>query len=265
MAEITENGYIGKEYQKAFDRIREENQLLFSLAGTINSFCHEVLGNIVKVRSNNIQEITAILLFIRVHEAFQGCILLARKGMISSASMISRCMIDPVCILKLISEKPEFVRDYILSSKRDKLNILKKAKKIGVDDIENIEEDIKSLSEEIDSHCIPVLTSTKLLEDAGLFKRYGSAFVCLSEYIHSTSRNLEEEYMVLNDSREVECIIAGPKDKNLDRLIVSVITFVIDSMDSISTIFNIELSKTEKYKKELLDIHEMKLKSDSDK
>lgn len=245
MPKEIKTGFLDSDYQSYFDLISVRYKESIVLAEEINAFAHTILKkfNDGLIHNRDIKELTTSTLFLRILESYQSVIILSKKGLISPAKMILRCMIDQVCLIVLCANNDDFLEKYIESYERDRLRAQKNIKELNIPTEYNIDDKISEIQKDIDDNKIPKLNSISLLKDSGLFEIYMGPYLLFSEAVHTTPKDLESYLTFGKDNETIKSINYGPIHTDLNRIILTAISIALDGMGAISRVFDFAINE----------------------
>ncbi|MDP2984146.1 MAG: DUF5677 domain-containing protein [Candidatus Latescibacter sp.] len=145
------NGFLGQEFSKEQQTIRQEHREVLSFARDINRFCFELLTD---MRLDTKQKTSVCLLFVKSLEIYQASIVLIERGLVSASRVLVRCLIDSLGLLVCCTKYDTFLEKYENSYEHDRLHLMKIAKKLDKEQKYNInnvdlEEELRKLSNRI--------------------------------------------------------------------------------------------------------------------
>ncbi|MDR3579667.1 MAG: DUF5677 domain-containing protein [Oryzomonas sp.] len=265
MAPYSKNGFLGEDVKVWIDDNRQHYLELFMLAEQFNSICYESLREVSLSNKDNKKHIISCL-FLRIMEHFQGTYVLVTRGMVSSANVMLRALIEAMFVLVSISKDDDALKAYVLN---DELERLKLANKIIEDKDEVYSEADKKSAKQIKSEIQDTLKEIKYLryrtEDfariAGLHNWYTTVYAFISRSVHATIKDMEQ-HLDLDECYNVKSIKLIPNDNGTLNILTTACNALNISLQSFLTVLEkntdvctINDAKLKPYLEEALKIH----------
>jgi hypothetical protein len=216
MAPYQQNGFLGKDIEIWMKENRRLHEDLFALAENLNSDCYTMLER-ARPHNKDKRELLVSCLFPRTMELFQATFLLVRRGMIPSANIMLRSLIETMFVLIAIAKDDDALEAYILNDEKGRLITAKKIldNTSGAFSETQVEEVIrvkKEIEEKLAGKKLPKLTTEYYAKKAGLHDWYQTVYSVTSKSVHAAVKDIED-YLDICQDRQVKSIKFTPTDK----------------------------------------------------
>jgi hypothetical protein len=240
---LASGGFLDPEIQRWIQESRRRYPTWFGIAVDVNRFALKVMLGL-DVHNRAIGELLLATLYLRILHTFEGTILMAERGMLTQGRMLARSMLEAVFPLVAIAKDPATAGEYVEDHKLQKLKFFRKAQQLGSGMLEELEDpETKKLAEElkdeVDSLGLKGLRTEDLAKKAGLHNWYLTAYAVLSGTVHSRVGDLEE-YLVLGENEQIKEFDWGPRDKGLEKLIMTVAEAMLIAIEHVRAICKID-------------------------
>ncbi|MED5016489.1 DUF5677 domain-containing protein [Paenibacillus chibensis] len=225
--------------------IIEDNKIAFDTCYELNQYTQEHKLNI-PVEVNDVKQLIAASLLIRIHNGFQSVVILSQSGLETEAKIISRTILESLFVLRAISIDDENVDLFIKTdkAKREKWikNMIKHKETVYLDLKSSInEQEYQDLKEEIKQEGIKDVDVHEWAEKADLKVYYAYGYKVLNSEVHTDIRTLQKYLEIEND--EIIGLDCLPRTMDIRRTLFTACSVMIIALDSIFTIFSIEKSE----------------------
>jgi len=239
---IDNEGFLSKQIETKFNSIKDQHIEYLNLAYKINRYAQSRKYSYT-FESSEYHKLIANCLFMKLLNGYQGCIILLKKMMPYEANALSRTLCEPLYIIKILKDDPNFYKEYVNLSNYQALKIINVAttnKHSIFDGVrKNItEEEIKNLKDRIDGFDHKQFDTIRLAEKAKLKPHYDTMFRITSNEIHSPPSTIMR-YAQFNENDLCMKLDWGPTDKDFDRIIISITSVLMWSMDFMNDIFGL--------------------------
>jgi hypothetical protein len=251
-------GFLSQEAEEYKSKVINDNQGLFHLCFELNTLAHGFKYDL-QVHNQDAQEMILGCLLIRLLNNFQGIVILTNYGLVIEAKILLRSMLETLFILKICCEDKDFINKYIKSDQvyRYKLLNIPENNPDRIFDAlrEYATKDIKKqVKENIKVDNIKEFEIYELAEKAGLKSHYDSAYRLLCNTSHSGVRSLEE-YLVLDEKREVQILNSGPIEKDFDLVLITAMDNLCLGLHCIFYFFKIDKrSIVDEFRKKIIEL-----------
>lgn len=187
------------------------------------------------------------ILFLRVLNAYQATVLLAKLGLITEAKVVLRNAIESLFIFRLLSKDRKFLVEYVGSDEVRRLkwmNVASESKSPlfkGLRDYatSSVRQQLKA---KIDNNHWKELKAIDVANRAGLKEMYDTDYRLLSEEVHTLPKSME--YLLgANEDGKLTTFEWGPTDKGIDYVLFTAIRVLSVSLVVLAELFS--LNKTE--------------------
>ncbi len=253
---FNEQGFLSLEMETISNNIYNENKTLFDFWYKLNKFSVKIMFDL-KILDNDDQQIIGVQLFSKISRGFQTIVLLYKNGLNTEAKIILRTIIETLYILKSITEKLEYAKDfyysYLINSKNLTEEILKNEfnafdsliDKLKIEDLEKLREEIKTLNAK-------KITKKEWAIRSGLMKKYHCAYKVLCSDTHPDVKNLQQEFLDV-EKGEIMSINLLPKTNGIKEAFRTAGSVLIDGLKCVCELTEIEFNK--EFEKDINEIY----------
>lgn len=240
-------GYLGNQINDISSDLEKRHSEAFSIAYEINEFSHKVKFEF-NVGQDNLLQVVATSLFIKILNNFQAIILLSRLGLESEAKIITRTLLDALFVLKaIIDDEKELVKfiniDFI---NRERLinYILKREKDNPYLHLhDHIDENLLTeIKEFIKQNKIKDIKTSEWAKKADLLNFYKFPYQIYNSEVHPDIRSLEK-YIKTDEYNNVLKFDIFPSDKDLNATLKTSCGAMLISLENMIRLFDLEHSK----------------------
>lgn len=226
--------FLSTEFGHVVVRIRKQHRTAFTLAEELNAYANWKLLETSASKSSLQQGLVACLLP-RLLSAFQGCVLMAERGMSAEATLLARKVLEVTFRIVAIAKSEDVARAYVRSHEVARRDILKKLKSLttvrhpletgkSIDEL-HAEADFKVREERLQA-----LTTKDYAQEAGLLDYYNTAYAYFSQSAHANVRDIEDLLDKDGDGEPVS-IRYGPVLDDASNILSTAIESVIFSLE----------------------------------
>jgi hypothetical protein len=230
---LHERGYLGEDIGKWIQKHRKENQEWFALAEGINLFANKTMYDL-DIKTDDAQHLVVSTAYVRSLSLFQGTVIMAERGMIYEAALLTRGLMETLFVLCASAMSPDFALQYINSSELKKLDNVTKMLLAGPDIKKIIEETITKDQIEakrllLKTRGVRVFTIAEIAEKAGLIDYYRVNYSHFSLMAAHPTANSLDQYLEAGPSGDAVALLWGPDVKGVDRILsVAIESFIIE-------------------------------------
>lgn len=234
MPPIEHNGFLDKDIETWIEKYRTEHSGFFELANDANQLFQKAMLEL-DAHNQVPQEIIVASLYMRALSSYQGVILMAERGMIPEARVLTRSLLEVIFTLCAIIKNKDLTAIYIDEDKRKKLKFLNKfrqlhngnlPKDIDSNEIHKLEKELKV---EIEKDNIKIRKTEEWAKDAGLHDWYLTAYAVLSDSVHIKVSDLER-HVVADENDVIKEFKWGPSDAGIQEVLLTSIEGMIVSL-----------------------------------
>ena len=223
--------------------MNEEQLKSFDLLHNIDEFSSEVLMKL-SVNKSSYQELTASALYQRCYSFYKTIFLTVHQGFPSSAKVLLRSAMESMFWLVAISYDESWAEKYVFQDELARLKSYNKAKLITNDDLRK--EVLKSfpndfsdtLKQKIKEKSIQRISIEQVAKASKITDWYHTGYSVLSSSIHSSSRDIESNFIV-NDDKDIVGIKVGPDFTDYDSICIGACETMFHSLLAVERTFHI--------------------------
>lgn len=244
---IDKEGYLSKDIHEIEARIIQNSENYFRLLKKINKHSH-LLKFQLNIHKDNIQQLTAALLFISLNDSLSSIYLLTSKGLLSDSNVILRSMLEKTIKLKYICKTYENAWEYIYRSETNRLKLMN----VILNNPEVFSEEVKKgisnlmrdqLKKEIEEKGIPKEKRIEeLAKQTNMEIYYHNVYRITSSDVHSDFKSIEKK-MFFNEENEVVSInwMSLPDNitQDVEATLFTAISLVCHGIETINDLFEI--------------------------
>lgn len=237
-------GFLGNEADLLMEETLLNYATWFSLMYDINRLVnkHKEAINIVSDQS---KEVLLMTLYTKISNHFQSVVLLLKKGLSVEADIIIRSILETLIPLKLIVTDETFFMEFMRNDKANKYRLYNVMLSEGNKHLFNLTAEDERKKDELWAEISPyykggkirTLSAEELAKRAEMNMDYQLAYRYLSGYVHSSLDTLEKSYLII-DNGELQAINIGHYTKPFDRILYSVMYYIICAFDLMEQHFN---------------------------
>jgi hypothetical protein len=196
------------------------------------------------VDSEDIQQVLAACLLMRLLDGHQSIHILCSKGLTVCSKVILRSNVEALVLLKYVAASKDNLQHYVASDQLQRkkwLNIVLNDKsKAFSDELRKgiSEQMLMDIDNSINELGASDLKIEQLASRVGLNELYQTAYRMLSYDVHVLPRSLEK-YWVLNEAEEVVAMNFTPKNEDILEVIVPSMATIINALDCYATLLGI--------------------------
>ncbi len=251
-------GFLGQEFNKISQKIKQNYKEELSLLREVNRFAHNLYYKLNgKIKNTDHAGIILATLYTKALYSYQAIVLLAEKGMYKECNIILRTLIEATFWISLINKDNNFSIKYNLRGEYEGIKLLKKLLQDnswndlwgGSGEInrklrdKQTEYDQLLTDHNIEQKDINELTILNLAKLSGLFKSNYIIYSLLSSDIHSNANSLNDLFDV-NSANEIKNIIYGPQSKYIGQILITNISCFLEILKSINNYFSMNEEKS---------------------
>lgn len=245
---IDKEGFLSEDIEGWIEKHRNENLKWFELAEEVNRIAISLMYKLQIYSENGKQVITAAL-FVRILGFYQASILLSERGMINESKVILRSMLNATFIICAITNSEEVLQDYFKEDIHHRIKRLRKIKDnphlFNQEFYREVETEVNNLLDQLiierDEQRPRKLTVLYFAEKANMIDYYNTAYSLFSDTEHTSARDLDQ-YLILNEKKEIKGFKWGPSVVGIDRLLLTAIETLTYAISCIEKIFEINES-----------------------
>jgi hypothetical protein len=216
------NGFLGVQINEIIHENYERHKELFLLCKEINMFAQSTKFKF-DIHSEDMRGIILASLFIKVHNAFQGSVIMYKYGLDTEAKVITRTALESLFALKAVVKHENFHIQLVESDQKKREKTLKRIKENprGVfDKLQNevVLNELDKLISENKSKNIKVFEPKELAELSESYDDYYYAYNILCNDTHTDIRTMEK-YLFIKDNDIIEAFNSIPSTKDIERVL----------------------------------------------
>ncbi len=246
MGSINEEGFLSEEISLWISKIRNDFSEWFTLCDDISRFSQQLIQS-EEVKKDNKVELLASCLFVRALSNFQGIILMAERGMINEAKILTRCLVECMYVIVAIDKDNNFSDVFILDDLYKQKEKLKGAKRIKISGIlpetglgiSEIEEGIQNLEKKIKLKSVNWLAKKNIAKKAEMGNHYDTVYIRLSDTVHVNSRDLEQ-YLNFSKDNTVQELKWGPDVEGIELTLFAAVDTLSNVLIALSRILDLD-------------------------
>ena len=123
-----QKGFLGNQITEVTEAILKKHQPFFDTCYKVNELAYMTFFE-TKPNNQDLQQLLAITLFIRILNGFQSIVVLARLGLAFDAKVVLRGVLESLFIEKFLCEEKDFALEYVKSDECSRLKWLNIARK----------------------------------------------------------------------------------------------------------------------------------------
>jgi hypothetical protein len=236
--------FLGQGMQSVIAEVRRRHQGAFSLAEELNSYANSKLHDIEAKKSIPQQFLIAALIP-RLLTAFQGCVLMAERGLSAEATLLARKVLEVTFRIVAISKSPDLAAKYIQSDEVNRRDLLGKLRSLEsvrhpADTTNSLDDLHAEVSAKVKTEGIHSPTTRDYAEQANLLDYYNTAYAYFSQSVHANVRDLEE-LLDTNEEGDLEAIRYGPDPDNVGNILSTAVESVVLSLEAVFRLFSGEM------------------------
>ena len=240
MRSATDDMFLGTELRSVAPNIRSRHKLAFELAEEVNTYANWKLQD-TTAKSSNRQQVLMAALLPRLLTAFQGCVLLAERGLRIESMILARKVLDVTFRVVAIGRADEIAKRYIESDEISRRDVLKKLQSLStVKHDSKTTADIQDRRKEVDarvrSEGLRNIPSKEYADLAGMLDYYNTAYAYFSQSTHANLRELEDVIETDEDNDPV-AVKYGPSDEDISLVLNTASEAVIISLGAVFELF----------------------------
>lgn len=245
---IDKEGFLSEDIAGWIEKHRNDNYQWFELAEKVNRIGNSLMYKL-QIYSENGKQVIAAALFVRILGFYQASLLLSERGMINESKVILRSMLNATFIICAITNSEEVLQDYVKEDIHHRIKALRKIKDnphfFNQEFYKEVENEVNNLLDQLvrerDEHKPKKLTVQYLAKKANMLDFYNTAYSLFSDTEHASARDLEQ-YLILNEKKEIKGFKWGPSVAGIDRLLLTAIETLTYAIQCIEKIFDIKES-----------------------
>ncbi len=261
-------GFLGSQITEFMTAVTERHQQFFGACYQLNELAYKIMFEI-KANNQNLQQILAATLFIRLLNGFQSVVILCRLGLVFDAKVVLRGVLESMFIVKLLCEDTAFPMEYVRSDECRRLlwlNVARNSKAPHFNSLREIatDEEIEKLKKEIEQQECKSVDIADVARRAGFQIEYDTDYRILCEEAHTLPRSIQHLTITDKSGEPIE-FDSNPSDKDVDYILFTANRSLHIALVSLRNFFavdkNNELQKANENLKKLGP--EVKIRTDS--
>jgi len=225
-------GYLGKDIEKYKIEYFKNYKEIFILYEEINHFLQKIKFKL-RVKDNNIQDVTLVLLFVKSLETFQVIYILLRNYIFNDTESLTRILFEEMINLGYCAKGENECKRYIAKEIKNKIKMINAAEQHPEEFPEELFQR-KSLSDrkkELEKMLKEIgrpknVSIEYMARELNLGKLYQVFYRIASNEVHSNPESLNK-YCKIDEDGYIKEVIFGPK---IEKNKVSVIFASIETM-----------------------------------
>ena len=220
--------------------------LFFDACYKVNELSYTTLSE-TKPNNQNLQQLLAVTLFIRLLNGFQSIVVLARLGLAFDAKVVLRGVLESLFIEKLLCTEKDFALEYVKSDECSRLKWLNIARNSAAPHFNLLreiatDEEVEKLKKEIHQQGCKEIAVKDVARRAGLQVEYDTSYRILCEETHTLPRSIQHLTVIDNSGDPVE-FDPHPTDKDLPYTLFTAIRALHIAQVSLCKLFAINKEK----------------------
>lgn len=240
------SGFLGKDIINTINQSSEAYKTLFDFCKRLNLFAQSILQKL-QIHNQVLQELIISSLYIRLLSNFQACILLAQRGMAVELKVISRNLLETEFRIGALSKNKENVIKFVQDDANQRQLLLKHYNSVDTNltnpKIKEIVNNVlKDLNNTIEKKGIKRLSTRWFAEQANLLSLYQTYYAILCRTVHPCIGDIQNDF-IFDKNDTIVSINIGPNFDELEKILFTNCTVVINSIDKIIDIFQINIKE----------------------
>ena len=253
MPSINEEGFLSQDINEYINQNHTKHKKTFDLINDLNKYTQSLMFKI-NAHENVFQELILTALYIRALQLFQSIVILSEKGIDSTTRVVMRSLMEVMFTLVACAKNKEIAKRYILNDKVDSLKTIRRVKQykgnLLLPNIQRILNQEKILDNEIKNENIVPISIEEMSKLANLHSHYLTVYDVLSRTVHVKIKDIEQN-LNLSENK----FIWGPKDVDIEYLLLTAAGFIIIISVNINDFFKIDTSeKLENFNKRTVEL-----------
>lgn len=220
---INEEGFFSSDLESLRKELIKKHSNYFNLCSKLNNYAqkHKYL---YKCSENDKLKLTAICLFIKILNGYQGCILLIQHLLPDEATALSRTLCEPLYLIRIFFLEPEFFQEYLKYDEIERQRIINTAENNRHKVFDNVRkyatQQIKDeINKRLDGFYKSQFRAEHLAVRAKMKLHYDTMFRMTSPDVHSPPRTILR-YIRFDDQGHITGYDWGPSERNCKRIMV---------------------------------------------
>lgn len=240
------DGFLSEQALEAEAEILTQYQVAFDIATKTNQLTHKVLFA-ANVHNEDGLELLYITLLTKQARAFQGFILLLRRGLLAPAQVLLRNLAETMFIVGALGKDTTFGTRYIASEEIARKKLLNALVKNAQQHREDVDQETKDLIAAIDKRIrdekIVAFKTEQIARIAELTPYYDSLYRFTSMEVHTSARALEDALIV--EDGVIVSLKYEPVTEKLDMYLHYAISAMLHSLHECSQHFQLSTDAIE--------------------
>ena len=244
------DGFLSDQVLETEGEIVARYQAAFDIATQANQLTHKILFG-AEVHNEDGLELLYITLLTKQTRSFQGFLLLLKRGLLSSAQIILRNLVESMFIIGALGKDQTFAEKYVLSEqisrKKSLAALVKDAQQRGQDVPQETKDLIDQLDKQIKDEKIVAFRTEQIAHIAELSPYYDSLYRFTSMEVHTSPRALEDALIV--EDGKIVSLKYEPETEGLDMYLHYAISAMLYSLHECAQHFKLPVDAIEAVQK----------------
>jgi hypothetical protein len=243
MSDSIDRMFLGTALAGVIPQMRQKYRDAFDFAEALNEYSNKKLLEITATRTNK-RHVTVAALVPRLLTAYQGCVLLAERGLASEATLLARKVLEVTFKIVAIAKSEETATRYIEADEVSRREILKKLRNLTT--VTRTPEEQQSIvrlhlevATAVNAQKLHAPTTRHFAEWAGLLDYYNTAYAYFSQAAHATVRDLETTLELDLDGDPV-AFRYGPSEQDQPLLLNTASEAALIALGAVFELFSVE-------------------------
>jgi len=231
------NGYLGEQAEEILEDNYTNHQEVFKICEEINRYAQQ-LKTRFNINSLDRQGIFSTILYLKIHNAFQGAVIMYKYGLNSEAKVITRSALEFLFILKAIVKDEKNCDKLIEADDINREKLLGKIKRNKNDIFSDLAEkiDLKDyfkLKTKNRENKIKKLNVKDWAELSNSLTDYYYAYNYLCGEVHADIRSFEK-YVETDEEDQITHFNPLPSTKDINMILFTASYCMLGAIDSMS-------------------------------
>lgn len=231
------NGYLGNQVEEILEDNYKNHQQAFEICEEINRYANQLKAGF-KINSLDRQGIFSTILYIKIHNAFQGAVIMYKYGLNSEAKVITRSALEFLFILKAIVKDDKNCDKLIEADDKNREILLGKIKQndnnIFSELVEKIDlKDYFELKSKNKENNAEKLTIKGWAKRSNSLTDYYYAYNYLCGEVHADIRSFKK-YVETDEEDQIRQFNPMPSTKDINMILFTASYCMLGAIDSMS-------------------------------